>query len=67
MTSPKINSRRKFVGDISIATAAITVAPLLSKATGFFKTDGQYTVGQIMDMFIKTVPNAPFPNTVDTL
>jgi len=67
MTSPKNNSRRKFVGDISIATAAITAAPLLSKANSFFKTNGQYTVGQIMDMFIKTVPNAPFPNTVDTL
>jgi putative NIF3 family GTP cyclohydrolase 1 type 2 len=67
MKSPETNSRRKFVGDISIATAAITVAPLLSKADSFFKTDAQYTVGQIMDMFIKTVPNAPFPNTVDTL
>ena len=67
MTSPKINSRRKFVGDISIATAAITAAPLLSKASGFFKPDGQYNVGQIMDMFINTVPDAPFANTVDTL
>jgi putative NIF3 family GTP cyclohydrolase 1 type 2 len=67
MKSSETNSRRKFVGDISIATAAITVAPLLSKADSFFKTDAQYTVGQIMDMFIKTVPNAPFPNTVDTL
>jgi putative NIF3 family GTP cyclohydrolase 1 type 2 len=26
-----------------------------------------WTVGQIMDLFIKEVPGAPFPNTVDTL
>jgi putative NIF3 family GTP cyclohydrolase 1 type 2 len=67
MTSLENNTRRKFIGDISIASAAITAAPLLSKADSFFKTDAQYTVGQIMDMFIKMVPNAPFPNTVDTL
>jgi putative NIF3 family GTP cyclohydrolase 1 type 2 len=67
MTSPKNNSRRKFVGNMSIATAAITATPLLSKADYFLKSDTQYTVGQIMDMFIKTVPNAPFANTIDTL
>src|SRR5471030_118357 len=67
MVSPKNNTRRKFVGQIGLATAAITAAPLLSKADSFFKTDAQYTVGQIMDMFIKTVPNAPFASTVDTL
>jgi putative NIF3 family GTP cyclohydrolase 1 type 2 len=67
MTSLKNNTRRKFVGQISIATAAITATPLLSKANSFFKVDSSYTVGQIMDMFIKTVPNAPFAGTVDTL
>lgn len=67
MASTENNTRRKFVGNISILTAAITAAPLLSKANSFLKTDGQYTVGQIMDMFIKTVHNAPFANTVDTL
>jgi len=41
--------------------------PALSKAGNFFKLDSSYTVGQIMDMFIKTVPNAPFASTVDTL
>ena len=67
MTSPKNTGRRKFVGNISIATAAIAATPLLSKANSFFKVDSGYTVGQIMDMFIKTVPNAPFASTVDTL
>jgi putative NIF3 family GTP cyclohydrolase 1 type 2 len=27
----------------------------------------QVTVGQVMDMILKTIPNAPFPKTVDTL
>ena len=67
MPSPKNNSRRKFVSNISIATAAIAATPMLSRANSFFKPDEAITVGQIMDMFIKTVPGAPFPNTVDTL
>ena len=66
MSSPN-NSRRKFVSNISIATAAIAATPMLSKANSIFKVDDSITVGQIMDMFIKTVPGAPFPNTVDTL
>lgn len=67
MPSPKNNSRRKFVGNLSIATAAIAATPMLAKASSLFKTDDAPTVGQIMDMFIKTVPGAPFANTVDTL
>jgi putative NIF3 family GTP cyclohydrolase 1 type 2 len=67
MTSSKSNSRRKFVTNISIATAAIAATPLLSKADTFFNLDDGVTVGQVMDMFIKTVPNSPFPSTVDTL
>jgi putative NIF3 family GTP cyclohydrolase 1 type 2 len=67
MTSLKNNGRRKFVSNLTIATAAIAATPLLSKADSFFKVDNGYTVGQIMDMFIKTVPNSPFASTVDTL
>lgn len=67
MPSPQNNSRRKFVGNLSIATAAIAATPILSRANSFFKTDAPITVGQVMDMFIKTVPGAPFPQTVDTL
>jgi putative NIF3 family GTP cyclohydrolase 1 type 2 len=67
MTSLKNNSRRKFVSNLTIATAAIAATPLLSKADSFFNVDSGYTVGQIMDMFIKTVPNSPFASTVDTL
>src|ERR1700753_555324 len=66
MPSPN-NSRRKFVGNLGIATAAIAATPLLSKANNLLKHDDAIAVGQIMDMFIKTVPGSPFPNTVDTL
>jgi len=61
------NSRRKFVGNLSIATAAIAATPMLSKANNFFKVDDSITVGQIMDKFISQVSGSPFPNTVDTL
>jgi putative NIF3 family GTP cyclohydrolase 1 type 2 len=65
MSSPN-NSRRKFVGNLSIATVAIAATPVLSKAS-LFKIDDNITVGQIMDKFISQVPGSPFPNTVDTL
>jgi len=65
MSSPN-NSRRKFVGNLSIATVAIAATPVLSKAS-LFKIDDSITVGQIMDKFISQVPGSPFPNTVDTL
>lgn len=61
------HTRRKFITNLSLTTAAVIAAPTLTKADSFFKTDGSYTVGQVMDLFIKTVPGAPFPGTVDTL
>jgi putative NIF3 family GTP cyclohydrolase 1 type 2 len=61
------HTRRKFITNLSLSTAAIMATPALSRANSLFKADDSYTVGQIMDLFIKTVPNAPFPNTVDTL
>lgn len=67
MPSPKNTTRRKFVSNLGIATATIAATPMLSRANSFFKLDDAITVGQIMDMFIKTVPGAPFTNTVDTL
>jgi putative NIF3 family GTP cyclohydrolase 1 type 2 len=67
MASPQNTSRRKFVTDITLATAAIAAVPAITKANTLFHTEDGYTVGQIMDMFIKTVPGAPFENTVDTL
>ncbi len=65
--APKNNTRRKFVTDITLTAAAIMAAPAISKASTLFKTDEGYTVGQVMDMFIKTVPGGVLDNTVDTL
>ena len=67
MSSHKNTTRRKFVTDLTLTTAAIMAAPAMSKANAIFKADDGYTVGQIMDMFIKTVPGGPLENTVDTL
>jgi putative NIF3 family GTP cyclohydrolase 1 type 2 len=60
-------NRRKFVSDIALTTAAIAAAPVMSKANTIFNADDGYTVGQIMDLFIKTVPGGVLESTVDTL
>jgi len=67
MSSSKNIGRRKFVSNLTLSTAAIMATPYVSRAHNFFKTDSGYTVGQVMDMFIKTVPGGPIENTVDTL
>jgi len=60
-------NRRKFISDCTmvLGSAFILTNPLDSFASPF---DIQaLTVGQIMDLFVKEVPNAPFSSTVDTL
>ena len=64
------HNRRKFIVDVTKAVGATVMlsSPLFSSAKGVFAYHQQtYTVGRIMDLFIKEVPGAPFPNTVDTL
>ena len=58
--------RRKFIANIAaLGSAAVLSQPLFSRAE---KTIAEsWTVGQIMDLFIKEVPGAPFATTVDTL
>jgi putative NIF3 family GTP cyclohydrolase 1 type 2 len=61
-------TRRKFIYHCSAIGAGLALAsPLVSHAAGFVKADDSYTVGQIMDMFIKEVPGGELTNTVDTL
>src|SRR5687768_1119602 len=65
MTSHNFN-RRTF---ISNATRVVGTGILLSY-TGINDVKAQnktWTVGEIMDLFIKEVPGAPFSQTVDTL
>jgi putative NIF3 family GTP cyclohydrolase 1 type 2 len=62
-------TRRKFIYNVSTAVGAgiMLSSPLLSRAESFTKTDENYTVKQIMDLFIKDVPGGVLTNTVDTL
>jgi putative NIF3 family GTP cyclohydrolase 1 type 2 len=61
-------SRRRFIYNVSAMGAGLVLAsPLVSKATEFIKPQEQYTVQQIMDMFIKDVPGGALKDTVDTL
>ncbi|QJD95587.1 twin-arginine translocation signal domain-containing protein [Mucilaginibacter robiniae] len=61
-------NRRKFIHHTAGAAGAALLfsAPLVSHAANFLDAE-PITVGQIMDKFISQIPNAPFPNTVDTL
>lgn len=60
--------RRTFISTLTKAagSAAILSTPILSIA-GSLQKDKSWTVGEIIDLFIKEVPGAPFANTVDTL
>lgn len=61
--------RRKFIAALTkaVGSTVFLSAPMVSLAGSFFSVKDSRTVGQIMDLFIKEVPGAPFENTVDTL
>lgn len=61
--------RRKFIFNLTkVAGAGIFLsAPLISAAGSFSITNKTWTVGEIINLFIKEVQGAPFANTVDTL
>ncbi|GAB2564787.1 Nif3-like dinuclear metal center hexameric protein [Spirosoma areae] len=61
--------RRKFVLTLTkaVGTSMLINTPGLS-GVGQLQTRQQaFTVGQVMDLMMKTIPNAPFAKTVDTL
>ncbi|GAB4039224.1 Nif3-like dinuclear metal center hexameric protein [Spirosoma jeollabukense] len=62
-------SRRKFVATLTkaVGTSMFINTPLLTQARHGRETPPSFTVGQVMDIILKTIPNAPFPKTVDTL
>lgn len=61
-------SRRKFIYNAAAVGAGMVLSSsLASHAAALVKKPGSYTVKQIIDLFIKQVPGAPFPDTVDTL
>ncbi|MEO6978826.1 MAG: Nif3-like dinuclear metal center hexameric protein [Mucilaginibacter sp.] len=63
---PAIKRRMFFVNTVK-ATGVLLLAPLVNKASNFILADEGYTVGQIMDLFIKQVPDGALTSTVDTL
>jgi putative NIF3 family GTP cyclohydrolase 1 type 2 len=60
--------RRKFITTLTRATGSTLFLsmPLLNNAEGI-QTEQAWTVGAIMDLFIKEIKGAPFASTVDTL
>jgi putative NIF3 family GTP cyclohydrolase 1 type 2 len=66
---PSNQSRRKFIYNVTTAVGAgmVLSTPIVSQAAYLAKKPESYTVKQIIDLFMKQVPGAPFPNTVDTL
>lgn len=69
MKAPRKPGRRAFVGTLTktIGTSLLVTSPALSRAASQWTTPAPLTVGQIMELIIKTIPDAPFPKTVDTL
>jgi putative NIF3 family GTP cyclohydrolase 1 type 2 len=59
--------RREFIATSLLSAGALLSMPAITKATGLNKIAETYTVGEIMDLFIKDVPGGILTNTVDTL
>lgn len=62
-------SRRRFIYNAAAAVGAGMVfsVPVLGKAADLVKKPETYTVKQVIDLFMRQVPGAPFAGTVDTL
>ncbi|AYL99469.1 Nif3-like dinuclear metal center hexameric protein [Mucilaginibacter celer] len=62
-------NRRKFIAQLGTLAGSVALlsGPLTGNAASIIKPVESFTVGQIIDLFMKQVPGAPFPNTVDTL
>jgi putative NIF3 family GTP cyclohydrolase 1 type 2 len=61
--------RRKFLISVSksIGASVLLATPVVTFAEGFVQDKQTFTVRQIIDLFLKDVPGAPFNKTVDTL
>lgn len=61
--------RRKFLTTVTkaVGTSMVLTSPAFSLTLPTNSVSAPVTVGQVMDMILKTIPNAPFPKTVDTL
>lgn len=62
-----LTERRKFIVDglkITLASGLLA-SPLFGMASG--TRSGDYTVQDVIDIILKEIPGAPFPQTVDTI
>ncbi|GAB4028901.1 Nif3-like dinuclear metal center hexameric protein [Spirosoma gilvum] len=59
--------RRQFLATVTkaVGTSLLINTPFLTEASA--PTTATFTVGQVMDLILKTIPGAPFSKTVDTL
>lgn len=61
--------RRDFLNTIITAAggSALLMIPAAGMAKEFWKAESELTVQQIIDLILKSIPNAPFEKTVDTI
>lgn len=64
-TPPNTDLNRRGFMSAMTASAAVLLSDV--KISDAKPSTQQWTVGQIIDLFLKEVPGAPFPQTVDTL
>jgi putative NIF3 family GTP cyclohydrolase 1 type 2 len=64
-----ITDRRAFINALTKAVGAsvLLTSPLVSQAENLNFPQQSYTIKQIIDLFLKEIPEAPFDKTVDTL
>ncbi|WP_259070505.1 Nif3-like dinuclear metal center hexameric protein [Mucilaginibacter sp. X4EP1] len=62
-------TRRRFIYNMSAAVGAglVMASPVAGHAANFMKLNADYTVQQIIDLFIKDVPGGAIKDTIDTL
>lgn len=69
MNLHETTNRRTFVTTMTkaVGTSMLLTTPGLSQAEPLWAGQQTMTVGQVMDLILKTIPGAPFAKTVDTL
>ena len=69
MHLPSKPGRRAFVGTLTktIGTSLLVTSPVVSRAASRWTLPPPLTVGQLIESIIRTIPDAPFPKTVDSL
>ncbi|QJW90868.1 NGG1p interacting factor NIF3 [Spirosoma taeanense] len=65
----RVVKRRQFLVNLTqaVGTSMLLNTPILSSAQPVHDSYAAPTVGEVMDLILKTIPGAPFPKTVDTL